>query len=110
DMCPAELAQGAVVAVRTSARQAQRPPPAEVVQYIVCAVRLDRAEAYGLAKAAIGEMLPSFWALGQRVPSAKAALLQAAGVSEADFATAVGRLHAGEHPSHAPAARSLQRF
>src|SRR5262249_16454133 len=32
---------------------------------------------------------------------AKAALLQAAGLSEADFAAAAGRLHAGEHPSQA---------
>ena len=91
NMCPAQFTQAAVRAVHASARQAQRPAPAEVVQYIACAVRLDRTEAYGLAKAAIGEMLPSFWALGQRVPSAKAALLQAAGLSEADFATAVGR-------------------
>src|SRR5215813_5476967 len=97
NMCPAQFTQAAVRAVHASARQAQRPAPAEVVQYIPCAVRLDRAEAYGLAKAAIGETLPSFWALGQRVPSAKAALLQAAGLSEADFATAVGRLHVGEH-------------
>jgi 5,10-methylenetetrahydromethanopterin reductase len=99
-----------VRAVRAAARQAQLPAPAEVVQYIPCAVRLDRGEAYGLAKAAIGEMLPSFWALGQRVPSAKAALLQAAGLSEADFAAAVGRLHAGEHPSQALDDRFVQAF
>jgi 5,10-methylenetetrahydromethanopterin reductase len=80
------------------------------VQYIPCAVRLDRAEAYGLAKAAIGEVLPSFWALGQRVPSAKAALLQAAGLSEADFAAAVRRLQAGEHPSQALDERFVQTF
>src|SRR6201997_628479 len=66
NMCPAEFTQAAVLALRAAAQQAQRPAPAEVVQYIPCAVRLDRAEAYGLAKAAIGEMLPSFWALGQR--------------------------------------------
>jgi 5,10-methylenetetrahydromethanopterin reductase len=110
NMCPAEFTQAAVRAVHASARQARRPAPAEVVQYIPCAVRLDRAEAYGLAKAAIGEMLPSFWALGQRVPSAKAALLQAAGLSEADFAAAIHRLHAGEHPSQALDERFVQAF
>src|SRR6266481_1882981 len=110
NMCPAEFTQAAVRAVHASARQAQRPAPAEVVQYIPCAVRLDRAEAYGLAKAAIGEMLPSFWALGQRVPSAKAALLQAAGLSEADFAAAIRRLHAGEHPAQALDERFVQAF
>src|SRR5262249_20120439 len=77
NMCPAEFTQAAVLVVRASARQAQRPAPAEVVQYIPCAVRLDRAEAYGLAQAAIREMLPSLWALGQRVPSAQAAVLEA---------------------------------
>jgi 5,10-methylenetetrahydromethanopterin reductase len=110
NMCPAEFTQAAVGAVRASARQAQRPAPAEVVQYIPCAVRLDRAEAYGLAKAAIGEMLPSFWALGQRVPSAKAALLKAAGLSEADFAAAVRRLHAGERAAQALNDRFVQAF
>ena len=110
NMCPAEFTQAAVLAVRAAAQQAQRPAPAEVVQYIPCAVRLDRTEAYGLAKAAIGEMLPSFWALGQRVPSAKAALLRAAGLSETDFATAVGRLHVGEHPSQALDERFVQAF
>src|SRR5260370_15631246 len=113
NMCRAEFTQAAVRAVHASARQARqarRPAPAEVVQYIPCAVRLDRAEAYGLAKAAIGEMLPSFWALGQRVPSAKAALLQAAGLSEADFAAAIRRLHAGEHPAQALDERFVQAF
>ena len=55
-------------------------------------------------------MLPSFWALGERVPSAKAALLQAAGLSEADFAAAVRRLRAGEHPSQALDDRFVQAF
>jgi len=110
NMCPAEFTQAAVRAVHASARQARRPAPAEAVQYIPCAVRLDRAEAYGLAKAAIGEMLPSFWALGQRVPSAKAALLQAAGLSEADFAAAIRRLHAGERPAQALDDRFVQTF
>jgi 5,10-methylenetetrahydromethanopterin reductase len=110
NMCPAEFTQAAVLVVRASARQAQRPAPAEVVQYIPCAVRLDRAEAYGLAKAAIGEMLPSFWTLGQRVPSAKAALLKARGLSEPDFAAAVRRLQAGEHPAQALDDRFVEAF
>ncbi len=109
-MCPAEFTQAAVLAVRESARQARRPAPADVVQYIPCAVRLDRAEAYGLAKAAIGEMLPSFWTLGQRVPAAKAALLRARGLSEPDFAAAVRRLHAGEHPAQALDDRFVEAF
>jgi len=104
------IADGLMISNMCPAEFTQRPAPAEVVQYIPCAVRLDRAEAYGLAKAAIGEMLPSFWALGQRVPSAKAALLKAAGLSEADFAAAVRRLHAGEQAAQALDDRFVQAF
>ncbi len=96
NMCPAQFTKAAVLAVRDAARQAQRPPPVDVVQYIPCAVRRDRAEAYRLAKAAIGEMLPSYWSLGERVRSAKSALLRAETLSERDVAAAVARLRAGE--------------
>ncbi len=96
NMCPAEFTQAAVLAMREAAREAQRAEPAEVVQYVPCAVRLDRAEAYALAKREIGEMLASFWALGERVPSAKAALLRARAIPESDFAAAAARLRAGE--------------
>ena len=98
NMCPAEFTQAAVIAVREAARQAAAPVPAEVVQYIPCAVRPDRAEAYGLAKAALGGMLPCFWSLGERVPAAGSALLRAEELSQTDFAVAVARLRAGERP------------
>jgi alkanesulfonate monooxygenase SsuD/methylene tetrahydromethanopterin reductase-like flavin-dependent oxidoreductase (luciferase family) len=110
NMCPAEFTQAAVAAVREAARQAQRPVPAEVVQYIPCAVRLDRAEAYGLAKVVLGDMLASFWSLGERVPAAKAALLRAQALSESDFATAVARLRAGEQPVDALDDRFVEAF
>src|SRR5262249_60848593 len=45
NMCPAEFTQAAVLAVRASARQAQRPAPAEGVQYIPCAVPLHPPHA-----------------------------------------------------------------
>jgi 5,10-methylenetetrahydromethanopterin reductase len=110
NMCPAEFTKAAVLAVRDAARQARRAMPAEVVQYIPCAVRLDRAEAYGLAKAAIGEILSSFWSLGERVPAAKAALLRARALSESDFAAAVARLRAGERPAEALDDRFVEAF
>ena len=110
NMCPAEFTQAAALAVREAARQAQRPVPAEVVQYIPCAVRLDRAEAYGLAKAALGGMLTSFWSLGERVPAAKTALLRAQALSETDFAAAVARLRAGERAADALDDRFVEAF
>jgi len=57
NMCPLEFTRQAGDAVRRSAQEAGRPPPAEVVQYVPCAARPDRAEAFRLAKATIGEML-----------------------------------------------------
>src|SRR5258706_13048052 len=75
NMCPAEFTQAAVLAMREAARQAQRAEPAEVVQYVPCAGRLDRAEAYALAKREIGERLAPLWAPGERVASAQAPLL-----------------------------------
>jgi 5,10-methylenetetrahydromethanopterin reductase len=49
-----------------------------------------------VGKRAIGEMLPGFWALGQRVGSAKEALLAGTGITEAEFASAAARLRVGE--------------
>jgi 5,10-methylenetetrahydromethanopterin reductase len=110
NMCPSGFTRQAVDVVRKSAQAAQRPPPAEVVQYVPCAVRPDRAEAHALAKATIAEMLPGFWSLGQRVPAAKSALLRAGDLSESDFAAAIDRLRAGEAPSVALDARFVETF
>jgi 5,10-methylenetetrahydromethanopterin reductase len=110
NMCPPEFTQTAVDTVRRAAREAGRPPPAEVVQYIPCAARPDRAEAHRLAKETIAEMLPGFWSLGQRVPAVKSALLHAGGLSEVDFAAAVDRLRQGEKPDDALDQRFVDAF
>src|SRR5207248_201978 len=110
NMCPPDFTAAAVAAVCASAREAQRPVPAEIVQYVPCAARPDRAEAYGLAKAAIANMLQGFWSLAQRVPAVKAALLRAADLSESDFAAAVARLQAGELPAQALDDRFVDAF
>ena len=77
NMCPPGFTRQAVEVIRKSALAAHRPEPGEVVQYVPCAVRSDRAQAHALAKATIAQMLPGFWSLGQRVPAAKSALLRA---------------------------------
>jgi 5,10-methylenetetrahydromethanopterin reductase len=110
NMCPPEFTRHAVEVVRNSAREAGRPPPADIVQYVPCVARPDRAEALCLAKATIGEMLPGFWSLGQRVPAARSALLRAGELSEADFAAAVERLRAGERPERALDDRFVATF
>jgi 5,10-methylenetetrahydromethanopterin reductase len=96
NMCPPEFTRHAVAVMRSAAAEAKRPPPSTVVQYVPCAVARDRAEALRLAKQAIAEMLPGFWSLGQRVPTAKSALLRAGELTEADFAAAAERLRNGE--------------
>src|SRR4029078_3036285 len=101
NMCPPCFTRQAVEGIRKSARAAHRPEPGEVVQYVPCAVRTDRAQAHVLATATIAQMLPGFWPLRQRAPAAKSALLRAAHLSEADFAAAVDRLRAGEPPADA---------
>jgi 5,10-methylenetetrahydromethanopterin reductase len=110
NMCPPEFTRVAVEAVCESARAAGRRAPAEIVQYVPCAARPDRAEAHRLAKATIGEMLPGFWTLAQRVPAAKSALRRAGDLSESDFAAAVARLHAGAPPSEALDDRFVAAF
>jgi 5,10-methylenetetrahydromethanopterin reductase len=96
NMCPPQFTRQAADAVTKAARVAGRSPPGDIVQYIPCAVGRDRSEAYQLAKTAIGEMLPGYWALAQRTATARTALLRAAQLSEADFEQAIGRLRAGE--------------
>jgi 5,10-methylenetetrahydromethanopterin reductase len=110
NMCPPEFTRVAVEAVCESARAAGRRAPADVVQYVPCAARPDRAEAHRLAQATIGEMLPGFWALARRVPAAKSALLRAGDLAESDFAAAVARLHAGAPPSDALDDRFVAAF
>jgi 5,10-methylenetetrahydromethanopterin reductase len=110
NMCPPEFTRAAVDLMQRAAREAGRPPPAEVVQYVPCAVRPDRAEAHRLAKETIAEMLPGFWSLGQRVPAAKSALLRAGQLSDADFAAAVDRLRQGEKPADALDQRFVDAF
>ena len=46
-------------------------------------------EAFSGAKRAVAEMLPAYWTLAQKLPGAKAALLDGTGLTEDDIAGAV---------------------
>jgi alkanesulfonate monooxygenase SsuD/methylene tetrahydromethanopterin reductase-like flavin-dependent oxidoreductase (luciferase family) len=61
-------------------------------------VHRDRTTAVALGKRAVGEMLPGFWALAQKQPAAREALLAGIGIGESDFAVAASRIKAGEDP------------
>ena len=110
NFCPPGFSAHAAEALRAAAARAERPPPPAIVQYVPCAARADRTEAWRLAKESVGAALPGFWSLGERVPAAKAALLHAGDLSEADFAAAVARLRDGERPQDALDDRFVAAF
>jgi 5,10-methylenetetrahydromethanopterin reductase len=110
NMCPPQFTRHAVEAVRRSAQAAGRRPPAEIVQYVPCVARPDRDEARLLAKETLGKLLPDYWSLGERVASAKSALLRAQALSERDFAAAVAGLRAGKDPAEILDDRFLAAF
>jgi 5,10-methylenetetrahydromethanopterin reductase len=66
------------------------------VQYTPCCVGPDRDRAFQLARRAVGEMLPVYWALGARLAAANSALMEGSGIAEAEFAAVAERLRAGE--------------
>ena len=96
NMCTRDFVASAVRRLNEAARAAGRASDPGVVQYMPCIARPDGAEARRLAKRAVADMLPAYWALGQRLPGAKNALLEGSGISEAEFAAAAARLKAGE--------------
>lgn len=95
NMCTREFVAGAVRKLNDAARAAGRPKPG-VVQYMPCVARPDREEARRIAKRVVADMLPGFWALGQRLPAAKRALLEGSNIAESEFTRAAARLRAGE--------------
>ena len=96
NMCSAGFVAKSVESMQAEARAAGRSAMPGVVQYMPCVPRPDRDEARRMAKRAVADMLPAYWALAQRLPAAKAALLTGGRLSEADIAAAVDRLKAGD--------------
>jgi 5,10-methylenetetrahydromethanopterin reductase len=99
NMCSVGFSGGVAELVRTSAKAAGRDGAVQVIQYMPCAISPDSIEAHRAAKRMVGEMLPRFWALGQKLGSAKEALVRGTGISDEDFASASGRIRAGEDPA-----------
>ena len=99
NMCSLGFAGRVAGQMRKNASAVSRQGAGHVVQYMPCAAHADSREALRAAKRAVGEMLPRFWALGQKLESAKEALLTETGISEADFARVSERLRAGEDAS-----------
>lgn len=110
NMSTADFVAKAIHSLRESARTAGRTSLPGVVQYMPCVPRTDRDEAFRAAKRAIADMLPAYWALAQRLPDARAALMEGSGISETDFATATSRLKGGEAPADVLDQRFVEAF
>jgi alkanesulfonate monooxygenase SsuD/methylene tetrahydromethanopterin reductase-like flavin-dependent oxidoreductase (luciferase family) len=101
NMCSVSFAGRVAELMRASRRSVGRTGNGRVIQYMPCAVHSDAKTAMDNAKRAVGEMVPGFWALGQKLGSAKDALLTGTNIAEQEFAAAATRLRAGEDAAQA---------
>jgi len=99
NMCPPGYSRRAVGIVAGAAAAIGRPRPAEVVQYVPCAMRDDAGEARALAKATVGAMLAAYWRGGQAAPATQSALRDHSATEPAEFGRIMDRLGRGE-PGH----------
>jgi len=95
NFCSPTYTARAVDVVGKAAAASGRPVPPRVIQYVPCCPRPDGGEARQAVKPTLAAMLKQFWALAQRVPSAREAMRHDA-IPETDFRTAAERISAGE--------------
>jgi alkanesulfonate monooxygenase SsuD/methylene tetrahydromethanopterin reductase-like flavin-dependent oxidoreductase (luciferase family) len=99
NMCSAEYAARSAELMHSARSNRTKGSAGTVVQYMPCITNTPSSvDAFRDAKRIVGEMVPRFWALGQKVPSAKEALLLGTGISEQDFAAAADEIHSGQDP------------
>lgn len=100
NMCTPEFSRGAAEKLAASAQAAGRTGSLEIIQYMPCCVGRDRNEARARGRRAVGEMLPNYWGLAQKIPFARSGLMLGLGATEEEIAAAVARLRAGEDAAH----------
>jgi 5,10-methylenetetrahydromethanopterin reductase len=99
NMCSAGHAGRSAGLMRSARSGATNGSAGLVVQYMPCITNGVSLEAFRDAKRIVGEMVPRFWALGQKVSSAKEALLLGTAISEEEFAKAAGDINGGQDPA-----------
>lgn len=99
NMCSMEFAGRAAARVMEARNAAGRIGMANIVQYMPCAIHRNRDEAQRIGKRAVGEMLPGFWSLSQKIASAKEGLLADTGIAEDELEAGALRIKAGEDPA-----------
>jgi 5,10-methylenetetrahydromethanopterin reductase len=99
NMSPPGYTIRALQLVAEGAVKAGRPMPTTVIQYVPCVIRPDRTEARQIVKATLGDMLSAYWAMGEKWPAIRVAMLRGSGIPEEEFVAAVNRIKAGENPT-----------
>ncbi len=99
NLCPPGFARHARSLMAEGAAKAGRAPPQTIIQYAPCVVGADRAAARRRVCAALGEMLSAYWALYDRWPATKAAIIRDSGIEEKEFAVAIARIKSGDAPA-----------
>lgn len=110
NMCSVAFAGRVAELMQASRRAAGRTGSGRVIQYMPCAVHSDAQTAMNNAKRAVGEMVPGFWALAQKLGSAKDALLAGTNITEQEFASTAAHLRAGEDAAQALDERFAMAF
>ena len=95
NMCTPEFSRGAAAKLAASQAAAGRTGPLEIIQYMPCCVAQDGDAARARARRAVGEMLPNYWGLAQKIPFARSGLMLGLGASEQEIAAAVASLRSG---------------
>jgi 5,10-methylenetetrahydromethanopterin reductase len=110
NMCPPGYTVRALELLAQGAAKAQRLTPRTIIQYVPCIARKDRAEARQAIKATIAEMLSAYWAMGEKWPAVRAAMLRGSGIPDDEFAAAINRFRAGEKAADALDDRFVEAY
>jgi len=98
NMCSRAYSRRAAGILAEASSAAGRTEPPRVVQYLPACIRSDRRTALDAVKRAVGELVPGFWSLAQRVPSARKGLIEETGLDAEEIAAAAEALRAGADP------------
>jgi 5,10-methylenetetrahydromethanopterin reductase len=96
NMCPLGYTVRALQLLAEGAAKAGRPVPRTVIQYVPCAVRKNRGEARQTVKRTVAELLSAYWAMGEKWPAIRQAILRGSGIAEEELVTALASIRAGQ--------------
>jgi 5,10-methylenetetrahydromethanopterin reductase len=96
NLSPPAFTRRALGIVARAAAEAGRQIPAEIVQYVTCAIGDDAAEARRRAKRAVGRMLVTFCHEGHASEATQSAMRDYNGLAPREFASIIDRLARGE--------------